>query len=204
MEDWMFDIESVDAAIAAGTSAANNAVAAAAALTADGNVTSNFRMNAAAAAAAIRSASAGSIDHGQQDTGVGNAGRLRPPQPAAAVAQQPLGLGGHMSMSAHDFSTITGTTNTAVAAGVKQHQHQAKSSQLQATAVVQAAESGATTVSAALGTGARTDAEPSAAQGQPVTAGNSAPGVDAETGADLHFDMSLSELETFDFDLYDS
>lgn len=174
MEDWMFDIESVDAAIAAGATAASKAVAAAAAAT--GDAANHLRINAAAAAA-MRTGSLGSID-----TGITNAGRVLPPLPAAA---QPLGFGGHMSMSAHDISTMAGpTTSTSpIADSVR-------------TAVARPA-GGATAMA---GSGAGTDTGAAAGPGEGAAAGNPA---QAEAGAGLHFDMSLSELETFDFDLYD-
>ena len=176
MEDWMFDIESVDAAIAAGATAASKAMAVAAAATGDA-AANHLRINAAAAAA-MRTGSLGSIDTG----GITSAGRVLPPLPAAA---QPLGFGGHMSMSAHDISTMAGpTTSTSpIADSVR-------------TAVARPA-GGATAMA---GSGAGTDTGAAAGPGEGAAAGNPA---QAEAGAGLHFDMSLSELETFDFDLYD-
>jgi hypothetical protein len=199
MEDWMFDIESVDAAIAAGATAANKAAAA----TGDGVSANHLRNATAAAAAAMRSGSAGFID-----TGIGgsitNGGRLGPPQPASAVAQHPLGYGGHMSMSAHDFSTIHGDTGSANNS-IRQQARGPPQPRVPATAAAQPANSSSTgTAAGAAGAGARTAAgTAAAAQGQGVAAGNSSAGASAEAGTGLHFDMSLSELETFDFDLYD-
>ena len=103
-----------------------------------------------------------------------------------------------MSMSAHDFSTIPGATQ----AGPPQPQ-------VPATAIAQPADcgsnssTGAATGAAAAGGDPRTDFGTSIAQGQGNPAGNSSAGANAEAGTGLHFDMSLSELETFDFGLYD-
>ena len=149
-------------------------MAVAAAATGDA-AANHLRINAAAAAA-MRTGSLGSID-----TGITNAGRVLPPLPAAA---QPLGFGGHMSMSAHDISTMAGpsTSTSPIADSVR-------------TAVARPA-GGAT----AMAGGAGTDTGAAAGPGEGAAAGNPA---QAEAGAGLHFDMSLSELETFDFDLYD-
>ena len=186
MEDWMFDIESVDAAIAAGATAASKAAVAAAA--AAGDAAKHLRINAAAAAV-MRAGSLGSIDTGIG--GITNTGRFFPPLPAAA---QPLGFGGHMSMSAHDFSTMAApTTSTGpIADSVR-------------TAVARPADGAMPSTGSALaGSGAGTDTGAEAAPSQGDAAGSPAQaGAHAEAGAGLHFDMSLSELETFDFDLYD-
>ena len=114
-----------------------------------------------------------------------------------------------MSMSAHDFSTIPGATSSAVGNIRAQQQAEPPQPQVPATAVAQPADSrsnsstGAATGPAAAGGDLRTDSGTSTAQVQGSAAGNSSNGASAEPGAGLHFDMSLSELDTFDFGLYD-
>ena len=144
--DWMFDVESVDAAIAAGVSALGGTGVGGG----DGGGASHGGMGGGAGG------SSGSVGHA---TGL--------------AGQMPLGMGGHTSISVNDFSSIRHPASPGGGGGAEQ-------------------------LSPGGGAGGAGGTAQAAAAGE-------ATGVDGQSpNPALQFDMSLSELDSFDFDLYDS